>query len=109
MSDDTMEDVKPRVGPIPLANRLQPSVIGKNTFKVDLLVYNNPKKNPELMLPFQQLSKQSMSIGYYIATTGLEFSLRVKLTKPAEEGNLYGARVYIGNGKAANKDLIYRY
>lgn len=111
----TLEDVNPRVGPIPAAAPLPPTSLGKNHFKVDLLVHGNAKEKKEeksesqLMLPFLQFHHRDapLSTDYYVATPGLPFSIRVKLARSASEGVLYGARVYIDSGET-DRDMAFK-
>jgi len=100
-------DVKPQVGPIPQAQALQAVSLGKSYFKVELMVGDEMENSSghQLMLPFRQVHHQyaPLSTDYYVATPGLSFSIRVKLARPAKEGALYGARVYIDSGDTGEK------
>lgn len=97
------EDVKPRIGPIPASVPLLPPSEGKNFFKVELLVGDDR----QLMRPFHQENHSDgpLSIDYYVATSGLHFSVRVKFSRPTKEGALYGARVYVDSGSASYDDV----
>lgn len=99
-----MEDVKPVVGHVPVSEPLRPSTVGKDYFKVELLV----GKDEQVLLPFfQDPVCRELSIDYYTGLLGLPFAVRVSLTKPRTEGTLYGARVYIDSGKAG-REVVYK-
>jgi hypothetical protein len=107
-----MADIKPRVGEIPEAVPLPHVSLGKNFFKVELLVgrHDGPASDYQLMKPFQQTSKDGdpLSIDHYVATPGLSFVIRCKLARPAKTGALYGARVYIDSGNMKEIRKIYK-
>ena len=111
-----MADVKPRVGEIPEAEPLQHVSLGKNYFKVELLVGKHNTRGGksssgyQLMKPFQQTSTagEPLSIDYYVATPGLSFIIRCKLARPAKTGALYGARVYIDSGVLNDTKKVFK-
>jgi len=111
-----MSDIKPQVGPIPDAVQLPPVSLGKNFFKVELVVGedNGPgarfSSRYELMKPFHQktIDGDLLSIDYYVATPGLSFAIRCKLSRPVTVGSLYGARVYIDSGDFRDTDKAFK-
>lgn len=120
-----MADIKPQMGQIPEPEPLQNVSVGKNYFKVELLVgKHNSNRNDDddddhdgistsgyqLMKPFHQSSTtgEPLSIDYYVATPGLSFIIRCKLARPIKAGALYGARVYIDSAKLKETRQVFK-